>query len=86
MLCRQCYQPEMQLDIHTGSRYPYQPGESVVSLQCSRCTQRSLIKRDKKEKEKEEDEGIEIPHEIIVSEVNKCVDSKEYEVNEDPKE
>ena len=54
MLCRLCYQPEMLLDIHTGKRFAYQPGENILSLRCSRCVQRSLIKRDKKEKEKAE--------------------------------
>lgn len=33
---------------------------------------------------KEEDEGTEIPYELIKSEVEKCVNSKEYDINEEP--
>lgn len=32
---------------------------------------------------KEEDNGTEIPHELIVSEVNKCLEAKDYSVEEE---
>ncbi len=35
---------------------------------------------------KEEDEGIEIPHELVVSEVNKCLEAKNYSLEEEPAE
>lgn len=35
---------------------------------------------------KEEDEGTEIPHELIKSEVEKCINSEEYDISEEPME
>jgi hypothetical protein len=35
---------------------------------------------------KEEDDGVEIPHELIVSEVNKCLESKDYSIEEESTE
>ena len=32
---------------------------------------------------KEEDEGEEIPHELVVSEVNKCLEAKDYSIEEE---
>ena len=32
---------------------------------------------------KEEDEGAEIPHELVVSEVNKCLEAKNYNLEEE---
>ena len=54
MRCSICTEPEMLLNIHDGKRYPYQPHEGIKSLTCSRCVQRMLKRKEKKEEPKPE--------------------------------
>lgn len=54
MRCALCNEHEMLLDIHTGQRHAYMPGNAIKSLQCSRCTQRMLRARSKPKEEKKD--------------------------------